>query len=201
MCCLKSDELEFVNTFSANIFAILCYVHFTLFLLNGSTGTIQVTEGHKHLPRGPHAAYRPHVGQPCSRQMLQDYIKLGHFLFHSHTLPVYLLLFTLQFDAVISHLPTASFNKLFTNKNETCIVGVTCSTSISNLLYVSVAFLTTLSVVFLSVEGLTYTHDVRERFFFLTKFSMNSDHNHTDELVAMIYPLLRTHQVHSTLSY
>jgi len=80
-------------------------------------------------------------------------------------LPVYLLLFFLQFDAVISHLLTASFNKLLTNKNGTCIEGRTCSTSRPNLLYVTVDFLKTLSVVFPSVEGLTYTNDVRERFF------------------------------------
>jgi hypothetical protein len=69
-------------------------------------------------------------------------------------LPVYLLLFILQFDAVISHRPTASLKKPLTNKKENCIEGVTCSTSRPNLLYVSVVLLTTLSVVFPSVEGL-----------------------------------------------
>jgi len=53
-----------------------------------------------------------------------------------------------------------------------------------------------LSVVFPSVEGATYTHDERERFFW-SKFSMNSDHKHTDKFVVMFYPLLPTHYVHT----
>jgi len=52
-----------------------------------------------------------------------------------------------------------------------CIEGVKCSTSRPDLLYVPVAFLTTLSIVLPSVEGLTYTRDVCERFFLKEVFN------------------------------
>jgi hypothetical protein len=52
VCCLKSEELWSVNIFSANIFAILCSVHLTIFLLNCITGVLQATEGNTFL-KGP----------------------------------------------------------------------------------------------------------------------------------------------------
>jgi len=97
---LKSDELQFVKTFTADIFAILCSVHFKLFLLNCVTGTIQVAEGHKYLSLGPHAPSRQHDGQTCSRQMLEDYIKLGHILFRSHTCQF--IFYSLSYNSMLS---------------------------------------------------------------------------------------------------
>ena len=36
-------------------------------LLNCITENIQVTEGRKYFPRGPHAARGSHVGHPCTK--------------------------------------------------------------------------------------------------------------------------------------
>lgn len=115
---------------------------------------------------------------------------------------VYLSLFVLQFDAVISHPPTASFNKPPTNKNETLIGRVTCSTSRPNLLYiVCICDFFNDAVSSVTVRWGTHLYPRRAWENFWAKFSMNSDHKRTYELVAMVYPLLPTHYVHSTLGY
>ena len=67
MCAvLRSDELQFLNTASANKIAVLRSVDPvpTLCSLNCITVTIQGTEGRKHVPRGSHATGRPHSRQP-----------------------------------------------------------------------------------------------------------------------------------------
>jgi len=60
--CLTSDEFWYVNIFSANKVAILCSVDLLHCLLNCITETIQVTEGHRYSPLGPHD------GQPCTEK-------------------------------------------------------------------------------------------------------------------------------------
>jgi hypothetical protein len=45
VCCLKSDELQVLNIFSANKVAVLRSVALLCCLLNCIIGTVQVTEG------------------------------------------------------------------------------------------------------------------------------------------------------------
>jgi hypothetical protein len=61
--CLKSDESWYVNIFSANKITILCSVDLLHCLLNCITETIQVTEGQRYIPQGPHD------GQPCTEKV------------------------------------------------------------------------------------------------------------------------------------
>jgi len=53
VCCLKSNELWFVNIFCAKTFFILCPVDI-LCLLRCITGTTEVTEGCSYFSRGSH---------------------------------------------------------------------------------------------------------------------------------------------------
>jgi hypothetical protein len=56
--CLKSDELQFVDIFSANKVATLCSADLLYCLLNCITETIQVTKGHRYIPRRPRDGQR-----------------------------------------------------------------------------------------------------------------------------------------------
>jgi hypothetical protein len=63
VCLLESDELEHVNIVSANKFAMLCSTDL-LCLLHCTALSIELTDGCRYFPRGPH------VGQPPSRRSL-----------------------------------------------------------------------------------------------------------------------------------
>ena len=65
MGCIKSHELQFLNTVSASEAAKLFSVDPLLYIvLKCFTVIIQVTEGRKYFPSEPHGAPGPHVGQP-----------------------------------------------------------------------------------------------------------------------------------------